>query len=98
LNILPPNALTGQWRVVWLSVFSAGFAFLSTLPWNVSDASRRGFMLPGIVIALSGAQVHLAVRLTRRVDPSRFRAWMPWLMGSLYTLGVSCIGIGVLGF
>ena len=96
MNSIPPNAATAQWRVAWFSVLAAGFSFLSALLSIVSDTSLRGVMLPGIIIALAGVQVHLAFRQTRRTEAEQFRAWMPGLSGTLYALGVFCIGIGAL--
>lgn len=97
MNLLPPNAATGQWRVAWLSVLAAGFSLLSAISSIVGESSRAGAVLPGVVIALSGGQVHLAFQQTRRTEPERFRAWMPWLTVGLYALGLATIGFGVFG-
>ena len=97
MNSLPPNAAIGQWRVAWLSVLAAGFSLLSAVSSIVGNSSPTGAVLPGLVVALSAGQVHLAFRQTRRTEPERVRAWMPWLTVGLYTLGLATIGLGVFG-
>ena len=90
-----PDAIMRQWRVAWLSLAAAGFSLLAALSSIVNGGIRWSLVLPGFVIAVSGYQVQVAVRLTRRLAPDRLRSWMVPLPTVPYVLGGGCIAIGL---
>lgn len=90
-----PDAMTKQWRVAWLSLAAAGFSLLAALSSIAHGGIRWSLVLPGFVIAVSGFQVQVAVRLTRRLASDRLRSWMVPLPTVPYVLGGACIVIGL---
>ena len=77
------------------SLAAAGFSLLAALSSVVNGGIRWSLVLPGFVIAVSGFQVQVAVRLTRRLAPDRLRSWMAPLSTVPYVLGATCIVIGL---
>src|SRR4051812_47923351 len=90
--------MTRHWRAAWLLVVAAGFSLSAALTSVVSGGIHSSLVLPGIVIALAGVQVRIAVRLTRRLEPDHLRSWMAALPGLLWVLGGTCIAIGLWAF
>ena len=93
-----PASVINQWRVARLSLIAAAFSLVAPVTSLLTGQVDWPFVLPGLVIVLSGVQVQIAARLTKRLAPDDLRSWMTALPILMYVLGGASIATGIWAF